>query len=181
VIVASAPTLLYDGPILVGKGPKVAVEKEGMELSEEELKARLEEFQAAQQAYLERTFRWLIEFISAYFPEDSLAVEDAGPDVHFLHTVTEGDKPQGVLVYRFRKALDKRAFFREIEEEYREGLGVPVVLFVDSETPLFEAPASLEVEGDLLEIPGEKLTARIRDLREEVKRRARLRRLKESL
>lgn len=163
-----------------GKGKRVA-EKEMPELSEAELKARLEEFQAAQQAYLEETFRWLIEHIASYFPEDSLAVEDAGPDVHFLHTVMEGEKPLGVLVYRFRKALDKKAFFEELEGEYREGLGVPAVLFVDSETSLFEAPGSLEGAGNLLEIPREKLTARIKDLREEVKRRGRLKHLKDSL
>jgi hypothetical protein len=151
------------------------------QLSEGELKARLEELQAAQQAYLEEAFRWLIEFIASYFPEDSLAVEDAGPDVHFLHTVTEGGKPCGALVYRFRKVLDKKAFFGEIEEEYREGLGVPAVLFVDSETQAFEAPADLGVEGNLLEVPREKLTARIRDLREEVKRRAKVEQLKKSL
>lgn len=152
---------------------------EDRELSEAEVQARLEQFQAAQQAYLEEAFRWLIEFIASYFPEDSLAVEDAGPDVHFLHTVTEDGKPRGALIYRFRKALDKRAFFGEIEEEYREGLGVPAVLFVDSETDRFEGNPSLE--GNLLEVPREKLTARIRELREEVKGRAKVEQLKKSL
>jgi len=150
-------------------------------LSEKEMQEQIEKIQEQQKMFLEREFGWLINFVASYFPEDKLALEDALSDVHFIHLVVEGGKPQGALVYRFPKVLDKTAYFQEIGEEYREGLGVPEVLFVDSQTAKFEPSASLEGEGNLLEIPHEKLTGKIRDLREELKRRTRLRQLRESL
>src|SRR6185369_14472469 len=119
------------------KGGLLKPETEGPEsLSQEdkELAEQLKNLQVAQQAYLEQTFQWLIQFVASYFPEDQLAMEDAGSDVHFLHMVTEGGKRLGALVYRFPKIPDKKAYFSEIEEEYRKGLEVPEVLFVDSET-----------------------------------------------
>ncbi len=151
------------------------------QLSEKEMQEQIERFQEQQRLFLEREFEWLIKFVASYFPEDKLALEDAMSDVHFIHLVAEGGKPLGALVYRFPKVLDKAAYFSEIGEDYRGGLEVPEVLFVDSQTTKFEAPASLEVEGNLLEIPREKLTGKIRELREELKRRGRLRQLRESL
>lgn len=151
------------------------------EMSEKEMQEQIEKIQAQQKLFLEHEFGWLIDFVASYFPEDKLALEDALSDVHFIHLVVEGGKPLGALVYKFPKILDKAAYFAEIGEEYKEGLEVPEVLFVDSQTTRFDAPSSLEGEGNLLEIPREKLTGKIRDLREELKRRARLRQLRESL
>jgi hypothetical protein len=151
------------------------------QMSEKEMQEQIEKIQEQQRLFLEREFAWLIEFVASYFPEDKLALEDALSDIHFIHLVVDGGKPLGALVYRFPKVLDKAAYFAEIGEEYREGLEVPEVLFVDSQTAKFEAPSNLEGDGNLLEIPHEKLTGKIRDLREELKRRARLRQLRESL
>lgn len=151
------------------------------EPTEEEIQEQIKNFQATQQVYLQQSFKWLIDFVSSYFPEDQLAMEDAITDVHFIHTVTEGGKMLGALVYRFRKVQDKKGYFTEIAKDYQEALGVKDVLFVDSETSEFNMPASLEVEGNLLEIPREKLTGKIRELREELKRRGRLRSLRESM
>lgn len=149
--------------------------------NEAELQEQLEALRLSQQAYLEQTFKWLIEFVARYFPGDQLAMEDAMTDVHFIHTVSEGGKNIGALVYRFRKVPDKKAYFTEIGGDYKEGLEVPEVIFVDSETPQFEAPASMEAEGNLVEIPAEKLTEKIKDLRDELKRRDKLRLLRESV
>jgi hypothetical protein len=150
-------------------------------MTEKEMEEQLQQIQAQQSEFLRRQFSWLIDFVASYFSEDKLALEDALSDVHFIHLVVEGGKPLGALIYRFPKVLDKAAYFKEIGEDYREGLEVPEVLFVDSQTTRFEPPASFEVEGNLLEIPHEKLTGKIRELREELKRRGRLRQLRESL
>ncbi len=150
-------------------------------MSEKEMEEQLKQIQAQQQEFLRRQFGWLVDYVASYFPEDKLALEDALSDVHFIHLVVEGGKPLGALIYRFPKVLDKAAYFEEIADEYREGLSVPEILFVDSQTNRFEPPASLEVEGNLLEIPHKKLTGKIRELREELKRRGRLRQLRESL
>jgi hypothetical protein len=166
------------------KGGLLKPETEGPEsLSPEdkELAEQLKNLQAAQQAYLEQTFQWLIQFVASYFPEDQLAMEDAGSDVHFLHMVTEGGERLGALVYRFPKIPDKKAYFSEIEEEYRKGLEVPEVLFVDSETSKFNVPDTLESGELFVEIPSEKLTGKIRELREELKRRGRIRQLRDSI
>ncbi len=171
-------------PQLRKKGGKLKHETERLEnLSPEDkqLAEQMKAFQAAQQAYLEETFKWLIQFVASYFPEDQLAMEDAGSDVHFLHMVAEGGKPLGALVYRFAKIPDKKAYFSEIEEEYRKGLGVPEVLFVDSETSKFNLPESLESNELFVEIPPDKLTGKIRELREELKRRGKIRQLRESV
>jgi hypothetical protein len=108
-------------------------------------------------------------------------MEDAGSDIHFIHMVAEGGKPLGACVYRFRKVPDKKAYFSEVLEEYRKGLEVPEVLFVDSETDKFEPPQTLESPEIFVEIPAAKLTGKIRELREEVMRRARIRQLRENL
>ena len=158
-----------------------AHEPENLNEEEKELVEQLKAAQASQQAYLQQAFQWLIQFISSYFPEDQLAMEDAGSDVHFIHMAMESGKPLGALVYRFRKVPDKKAYFSELEEEYRKELEVPEVLFVDSESSRFNSPETLEVPDPFIEIPGEKLIGKIRELREELKRRSRLRQLRESL
>ena len=135
----------------------------------------------AQRLYVERTFSWLIEYITSYFPEDRLAVEDVVNDVHFIHTVVSDGKVAGVLVYRFRKARDKKAYFEEMASEIREETQGAEVLFVDTETSRFEAPASLSGDDPFVEIPSEGLLRRIRELREGLKGRARMRSLRENL
>jgi hypothetical protein len=102
-------------------------------------------------------------------------------EVHFVHRVMETEKSLGALVYRFRKFADKKEYFKEMAEDYREGLEVPEVFFVDSETSGFEAPKTLEIQESYIEIPPEKLLANIRELREGLKKRSKLRQLKESL
>lgn len=151
------------------------------EWSEEAMEEQLKAFQASQQAYLEETFRWLIEFVASYFPEDQLVARDLDLEVHFIHKVAEGGKPLGALVYRFRKFQDKREYFAEMSEDYREGLALPEVLFVDSESSKFEPSAAPAPEEGYLEIPPEKLTGRIRELREDLKSRAKVRRLRDSI
>ena len=153
------------------------------ELTEAQLEEQMKAFQVSQQIYLEQSFKWLIEYVASYFPEDQLALEDVVTDVHFLHTVVEGGQPLGALVYRFRKVQDKKAYFKDLGQDYREGLGVPEVLFVDSETADFEPPASASFEGEeaVFEVSPKHLTSKMRELREELKRRARLKRLRESL
>jgi hypothetical protein len=151
------------------------------ELSEKEMEEQIQAFQASQQIYLEQSFKWLIEFVARYFPEDQLAIEDVVTDIHFIQSVVEGGKPLGALVYRFRKMQDKKAYFNDLREDYKEGLGVSEVLFVDSETPQFSAPASLENEDGIFEISPKDLTSKLRELREELKRRAKVRQLRESL
>ena len=153
----------------------------GQELSEEEMEEQLKAFQLSQQVYLENTLKWLIDFVASYFPEDQLAIRDLDLEVHFLHQVIEGGKPLGVLVYRFRKFVEKKDYFKEMAEDYREGLKLPEVLFVDTETSRFEAPKTLEGDDPFFEIPGEKLTGKMRELREELKRRSKIRQLRESL
>lgn len=151
------------------------------ELSEEEMEEQLKAFQHSQQVYLEQTFKWLIDFIASYFPEDQLAIRDMDLEVHFVHQVMEGGKPLGALVYRFRKFVDKKDYFKELSGDYQEGLKLPEVLFVDTETSRFDPPESLEGQEAYIEMPGDKLTGKIRELREELKRRARLRLLRQSL
>ena len=154
---------------------------EGPELSEQEMEEQLKAFQLSQQMYLEQTFKWLIDFIASYFPEDQLAIRDMDLEVHFVHQVIEQGKPLGALVYRFRKFVDKKDYFKVMAGDYQEGLKLPEVLFVDTETSKFEPPESLEGDEPFIEMPGEKLTGKIRELREELKRRARLRLLRQSL
>jgi 2'-5' RNA ligase len=156
----------------------VGKEGEGLTPEERELEEGLRRAQEAQQAYLQQTFRWFVEFVATYFPEDQLAMEDQGRDVHFLQVVTDKGIPQGVLVYRFPKFPDKQAFYREMADGYREDLQVPEVLFVDAETGRFEGDPVAEGEEPYLEVPAEKVTGRIRGLREELMRRARLRKLR---
>ncbi len=151
------------------------------ELSQAEMEAQMKAFQAAEQIYLEQSFKWLIDYVASYFPEDQLVVEDVVTDVHFIQSVVEGGKPLGALVYRFRKVQDKKAYFNDLREEYKEGLGVPEVLFVDSETQTFAAPAALDSESGIFEIPPKEITSKLRELREELKRRAKVRQLRESL
>jgi hypothetical protein len=151
------------------------------ELSQAEMEEQMKAFQAAEQIYLEQSFKWLIDFVAGYFPEDQLVVEDVMTDVHFIQSVVEGGKPLGALVYRFRKVQDKKAYFGDLRDDYKEGLGVPEVLFVDSETAVFESPASLESEDGIFEISARHVTSKIRELREELKRRAKIRQLRESL
>jgi hypothetical protein len=148
---------------------------------EKEYNDQMKAIQEAQRIYLEQTFKWLLEFIGSYFPEDRLAVEDAITDVQFIQAVMENGKPLGALVYRFRKVMDKKIYFSEIEKDYLEALEVPAVIFVDSETARFEPPSNLQTGENFVEIPPEKLTGRIRELREELKRRAKLKELKETL
>lgn len=154
---------------------------ENGELNEKEMEERLRAFQLSQQAYLEQTFQWLIDFISSYFPEDQLAIRDMDLEVHFVHKVMEGGKPLGALVYRFRKFVNKKDYFKEMGEDYREGLELPEVLFVDTETSSFEPPPSLETEADFIEMPGDKLTGKIRELRDELIRRIKVNQLRKSL
>lgn len=161
--------------------PVQGPEGEEKELSEAELEEQLKAFQKAQQVYLEQNFKWLIDFVASYFPEDELAIRDLDLEVHFIHRVVEGGKPLGALVYRFRKFSDKTDYFKEMAEDYREGLEVPEVLFVDSETSRFEAPQNLGEAGYYVEIPPDKLTGKIRELREDLKKKAKLRQLKESV
>ncbi|HTC19601.1 MAG TPA: hypothetical protein VK859_02060, partial [bacterium] len=94
-------------------------------MSEEEMEEQLKAFQLSQQLYLEQTFKWLIDFVASYFPEDQLAIRDLDLEVHFIHQVIEGGKPLGVLVYRFRKFVEKKDYFKEMAEDYREGLKLP--------------------------------------------------------
>ena len=153
----------------------------GPELSEKELGEQLKAFQLSQQMYIEQTFKWLIEFISSYFPEDQLAIRDMDLEVHFIHRVVEGGKTLGALAYRFRKFVNKDDYFKGMAEDYREGLELPDVFFVDTESSRFEEAKEKETKGDYTEIPPEKLTGRIRELREDLKKRVKLRQLKESV
>lgn len=155
--------------------------EEGPELSEKELEEQLKAYQLSQQMYLEQAFKWLIDFVSSYFPEDQLAIRDMDLEVHFIHRVIEGGKALGALVYRFRKFVNKGDYFKEMAEDYREGLELPDVYFVDTESSKFEESKAPEAGGDYTEIPPEKLTGRIRELREDLKKRAKLRQLKESV
>jgi hypothetical protein len=155
--------------------------EEGQELDEKELEERLKEFQRAQQVYIEQAFKWLIDFVASYFPEDQLAIRDMDLEIHFIHRVVEGGKTLGALVYRFRKFINKTDYFKEMAEDYKEGLELPEVFFVDTESSKFDEPKMGEDGGDFTEIPPEKLTGRIRDLREDLKKRAKLRQLKESV
>ncbi len=155
--------------------------KQNPELNEKELEEQLKAYQQAQLNFLHQQFQWLIQFISSYFPGDQLAIEDAGPDVHFIHKIIEDGKPIGALVYRFRKIMDKKGYFKEVEGDYREELEVPEILFVDSETQKFSAPESTDVEGNFVEIPPEKLNGKIRELREEIKKRFKVKQLRESV
>jgi hypothetical protein len=154
---------------------------EGPELSEAEMEEQFKAFQHSQQVYLEQTFKWLIDFIASYFPEDQLAIRDMDLEVHFVHQVKDGGKLLGALIYRFRKFVDKKDYFKEIAKDYEDGLKLPEVLFVDTETSKFEPPENLEGEEPYIEMPGDKLTGKIREMREELKRRARLRLLRQSL
>ena len=154
---------------------------EGPEMSDKELEEQLKAFQQAQQVYVEKTFQWLIDFVSAYFPEDQLAIRDMDLEIHFIHRIVEGGKTLGALVYRFRKFVDKGNYFKEMAEDYKEGLELPEVFFVDTESAKFEEAKTPEGGADFTEIPPEKLTGRIRELREDLKKRAKLRQLKESL
>lgn len=154
--------------------------EEGPELSEKELEERLQEFQRAQQVYIEQAFKWLIDFVASYFPEDQLAIRDMDLEIHFIHRVVEGGKTLGAMVYRFRKFINKGEYFKEMAEDYKEGLELPEVFFVDTESSKFDEP-KMEENADFAEIPPEKLTGRIRELREDLKKRAKLRQLKESL
>lgn len=151
---------------------------ENPELGEKELEEQLKAFQLSQQVYVEQTFKWLIDFIASYFPEDQLAIRDMDLEIHFVHQVMEGGKSLGALVYRFRKFVNKADYFKEMAEDYREGLELPEVHFVDTESTHFEESKMGE---EYTEIPPEKLTGRIRELREELKKRAKLRQLKESI
>lgn len=142
---------------------------------------QVEMIREAQRVYVERQFKWLIDYITAYFPEDKLVAEDVVTDVHFLHSVVEQGKMLGVLVYRLRKAPDKKAYFEEMAGEIREELGGAEVLFVDTETSRFQAPDPLPKGEPYVEIPAEGLTGRIRELRDELKSRAKMRSLRDSL
>ena len=163
--------------------PEGIPEEELAKLSPEDRKLveQMREAQEIQQAYLRQAFRWLIEHVSGFFPEDQLAMEDQGRDVQFLHMVREQGKPVGVLAYRLPKFQDPDALARDMAEEYREELGMPEVIFVDTSTGRFEGDEVTEGERLRFEIPAEKLKARIAPLREELKRRSRLRQLRESL
>ncbi len=158
--------------------PNQPVERE---LSEKEMEEQIQAFQASQQIYLEETFKWLIDYVSSYFPEDQLAIRDMDMEIHFVHKVIEGGQTLGALVYRFRKFVNKKDYFAEMGEDYREGLEIPEVLFVDSETSQFAAPENFRAEENFLEIPPEKLTGKIRELREDLKRRIKVRQLRESI
>lgn len=158
--------------------PQQPVERE---LSEKEMEEQIRAFQASQQIYLEETFKWLIDYVSSYFPEDQLAIRDMDLEIHFVHKVMEGGKALGALVYRFRKFTNKKDYFAEMGEDYREGLEIPEVLFVDSETSQFAAPDNLQSGENFLEIPPEKLTGKIRELRDDLRRRIKVKRLRESI
>lgn len=151
-----------------------------VELTEEEMEKRLQAFQASQQLFLEQNFKWLIEYVGSYFPKDQLALRDMDLEVHFIHKVVEDGKELGALVYRFRKFTDKKEYFSHMAEEYREGLGLSEALFVDSETSKFQSSGK-PGEDPYLEIPPDQLTGRIRELREALISRAKLRNLRESL
>jgi hypothetical protein len=151
------------------------------EMSEKEMEEQMRAFQESQQMYLEQNFKWVIDFVASYFPEDQLAIRDMDLEVHFIHKVIEGGKELGALIYRFRKFVNKKDYFADMGEDYQASLVLPEVLFIDSETSTFEPPKSLETEENFLEIPPEKLTGKMRELREEIKRRAKLRQLRESL
>jgi hypothetical protein len=161
--------------------PSQPAEPEDLNLSEKEMEEQFKAFQLSQQAYLEDTFKWLIDFVSSYFPEDQLAIRDLDLEIHFIHKVVEGGKPLGAVVYRFRKFVNKKDYFAEMGEDYKEGLELPEVLFVDSETSQFTLSEALQPEGNFVEIPPEKLTGKIKDLRDDLKRRAKVKQLKESL
>lgn len=161
--------------------PSQPDEPEDLNLSEKEMEEQFKAFQLSQQAYLEETFKWLIDHVSNYFPEDQLAIRDMDLEVHFIHKVLEGGKPLGALVYRFRKFVNKKDYFAEMAEDYQEGLGLPEVLFVDSESSRFSAAEALQPDGNFVEIPPDKLTGKIKDLREDLKRRAKMKQLKQSL
>ncbi|HUO58168.1 MAG TPA: hypothetical protein VMV05_08320 [bacterium] len=154
---------------------------EKQEIDPKMLEQQLEAFRRSQQAYLEKTFQWLIDFVASYFPGDQLAIRDLDLEVHIVQTIIEEGKMIGSLVYRFRKFMNKKEFFEEMSQDYREGLEIPEVLFVDTETSAFEPPKTLEGEGLFIEMPPDKLTGNIRGLRDEMKRRARLRQLRESV
>ena len=145
------------------------------------IEEQLEAFRRSQQVYLEKTFKWLIDFVASYFPGDQLAIRDLDMEVHVVQTVVEEGKLLGALVYRFRKFVDKKEYFKEMAQDYREGLEIPEVLFVDSEVSDFEPPKSLEGDSIYVEMPPEKLTGNIRGLRDEMKRRAKLRQLRDSV
>lgn len=156
-------------------------EEENLELSEKELEERLQAFQQAQQVYIEQAFKWLIDFVSSYFPEDQLVVRDMDLEIHFVHKVVEGGKALGALVYRFRKFINKAEYFKEMAADYKEGLELQEVFFVDTESSKFEVAKAGEAPVDYAEIPPEKLTGKIRELREDLKKKAKLRQLKESI
>jgi hypothetical protein len=141
----------------------------------------MKQAQEMEQAYLRQTFKWLIDYVTSYFPEDQLAMEDQGNDVHFIHVVVEKGAPLGVLVHRLPKFPDKKEMYKALSEDYREQLKVPEVLFVDSETGNFSDAPIAEGDSEYYEVPAEKLTSHLRELREELKRRGRLRQLRESL
>lgn len=155
--------------------------EEGRELTDQELEEQLKAFQLSQQVYLQQNFKWLIEFVNSYFPDDELILRDLDLEVHFVHRVIEGGKPLGALVYRFRKFIDKKEYFQEMVADYQEGLEVPDVFFVDSETSKFEEPKALESGDNYIEIPPDKLAGKIRELREDIKKRAKMRQLRESV
>ncbi len=156
-------------------------EEENPQLSEKELEERLQAFQNAQQIYVEQTFQWLIDFVASYFPEDQLAIRDMDLEIHFIHRVVEGGKSLGALVYRFRKFVNKADYFKEMSEDYQEGLELPEIYFVDTESSKFEESKAGAADEVYAEIPPDKLTGRIRELREELKKRAKLRQLKGSV
>jgi len=120
---------------------------------DQKLVAQMKEAQEIQQAYLRQAFRWLIDYVSNFFPEDQLAMEDQGRDVHFLHIVMEKGKPLGVLVYRLPKFPDKEALYKDLAEEYRGELGMPEVLFVDTETGKFGGTRSPKGTRSTLRYP----------------------------
>jgi hypothetical protein len=151
------------------------------EWDEKEMEEQLQALRESQRLYLEKSFQWLIDFVGSYFPEDRLAIRDMDLEVHFVHSVAESGKVLGALVYRFRKFRDKKEYFREMAEDYREGLELPEVLFVDSETSDFSVPEAPEFKDNFIEIPEERLTGRIRVLREELKKRAKVRQLRQGL
>lgn len=148
---------------------------------EEEILRHLEAYEAEESAYLEEAFGWLLDHVARYFPSDELIAEDAGSHVHFLHSVVEEGKPVGLLVYRLRKNPDKAGDYVALREDLCRETGVPDCLVVDTETSAFPPPASLEGEEVFVEIPPEALRDRIGALREELKRRAKIRSLRESL
>jgi hypothetical protein len=152
-----------------------------MSPEEREFMERMRQAQAMEQAYLRETFKWLIEHVARYFPDDQLAMEDQGSDVNFLQVVVENGEPSGVLVYRLPKFPNKKEMYQALAEDYREQLKVPEVLFVDTETD--RVPDAPIEEGDAVyyEVAADKLTTRLAALRDELKRRARLRKLRESL